>query len=106
MHSPKFWSLTLLSAVATASDKSIGPAVASHFQKVLSPGAGVFLPSDSNYTTETIQRWDSFSAPNYVVSVKPALDTDVQQIVSPGLKPNHKIPDLGHNERCNERALT
>ena len=51
-------------------------------RQLLSPGTGIFLASDSNYTSETIQRWDAFSEPQYTVSVKPALETDVQKLVS------------------------
>jgi hypothetical protein len=107
MPSLRLWSLALLSAVSTAFNNTTGSQTAAHFREVLSPGTGVFLPSDSNYTTETIQRWDTFSEPSYVVSVKPALDTDVQKIVRCGLKPKSSLgpKHLGHNERCCENPL-
>ena len=58
-----------------------GSEIASYFRRHLSPEASVYLPSDNNYTLETTQRWNAFSAPMYVVSVKPATDSDVQRIV-------------------------
>lgn len=55
-----------------------GPEVALYLQNSLSKASAIFLPSDSNYTT---QRWNLFMAPAYIVSVKPATDVDVQTIV-------------------------
>lgn len=58
-----------------------GAEVAAYFRQHLSKAAAVYLPSENNYTLETTQRWNAFSAPTYVVSVKPANDLDVQKIV-------------------------
>ena len=57
-----------------------GPEVDSYFRKTLSKESAVYLPSLSNYTLETTQRWNAFSAPTYVVSVKPTTDSDVQKL--------------------------
>lgn len=59
-----------------------GPQIATHLEHNLSPGSKVFLPTDANYTQETVQRWNIYEEPIYIVSVEPALDTDVQKIVS------------------------
>lgn len=59
-----------------------GPEVALYLETHLSNASAVFLPSDSNYTQETMQRWNRFSAPTYLVSVKPATDIDVRTAVS------------------------
>lgn len=71
---------TNLAILATAFAQT-GPEIASYFRTHLSKASGVFLPSDINYTQETIPRWNAFSAPTYIVSVKPATDHDVQKIV-------------------------
>ena len=81
MASQLLCGLALLTAIPSIYCQS-GPEIATHFKRVLSAGAGVYLPSDVNYTLETTQRWNAFSAPSYIVSVKPATDTDVSKIVS------------------------
>ena len=58
-----------------------GPEIASYFKTDLSPASAVYLPSESLFTQETTQRWNAFSSPSYVVSVKPTSDEDVQKIV-------------------------
>ena len=58
-----------------------GPEIAAYFKQHLSAGSSVYLPSDSNYTTQVAQRWDIFAPPTYIVAVKPALPKDVQKIV-------------------------
>ena len=75
-----FSCLILLSTSATVFAQT-GPEVATYFKERLSDASTVFLPSESNYTLETTQRWNAFSAPTYIVSVKPATDLDVQKIV-------------------------
>ena len=74
--------LTLLSGVATVFAQT-GPEVASYFREHLSTASAVYLPSERNYTLETTQRWNAFSAPTYIISVKPTTDLDVQKIVRP-----------------------
>lgn len=54
-----------------------GPEIASYFKNHLSKAAEVYLPSQSNYSLDTTARWNAFSAPTYVISVKPACDQDV-----------------------------
>ena len=72
---------TLLSVVAAAFAQT-GLEIASYFRKHLSADSAVFLPSEINYTLLTTQRFNTFSGPTYVVSVKPTTDLDVQKIVS------------------------
>ena len=81
-HTIFSWCIAGLLLASTSHAAKTGSEIAAHFARVLSPQTGIFLPNESDYTSETIQRWDSFSAPTYLVSVKPALDTDVQTIVS------------------------
>lgn len=83
---------TLLSVVATALAQT-GPEVASYFRKHLSKDSAVYLPSESNYTLETTQRFNVFSAPTYIVSVKPTTDRDVQKIIQYAY--HHNISFLG-----------
>ena len=71
---------TLLSVLVTAFAQT-GPEVAAYFRTHLSKTSAVFLPSESNYTLETTQRWNAFSAPTYLICIKPASDLDVQKIV-------------------------
>lgn len=47
----------------------------------LSEKTKIYLPSDASYVNETIQRYTTFQAPTYGVSIKPALAGDVQKIV-------------------------
>ena len=70
-------------AVLAIAFAQTGPEIASYFRAHLSKASGVYLPSDSNYNQETLPRWNAFSAPTYIVSVKPATDQDVQKIVCP-----------------------
>jgi hypothetical protein len=58
-----------------------GPQIAAYLQQNLSPASKIFLPSSPNYTQETTQRWNIYEEPTYIVSVQPALDTDVRKIV-------------------------
>ncbi len=74
-------SLTIFSVVGTISAQT-GLEVASYLRRYLSSASDIYLPSDSNYTLETTQRWNAFSAPTYIISVKPATDIDIQKIVS------------------------
>jgi hypothetical protein len=57
-------------------------AVTALFQHKLSPGAGIFFPSDANYSTEVVQRATIFASPTYFAALKPAVASDVQTIVS------------------------
>ncbi|KAL2047408.1 hypothetical protein N7G274_001429 [Stereocaulon virgatum] len=70
----------LLSALVVAYAQS-GPEVASYFRKHLSNTSTIYLPLESNYSLETTQRWNAFSAPTYMISVKPTTDLDVQKII-------------------------
>lgn len=47
-----------------------------------SPDTQIFFPSDPNYTDETTQRWNFYSAPSYLASIKPGSEEDVQKVVS------------------------
>lgn len=58
-----------------------GQEIAHYFRDRLSKGSELDLPSNSNYTQEAVQRWNAFSAPSYIVSVKPATEEDIQTIV-------------------------
>ena len=80
MHFCRVLTFTVLATFPTIFALS-GPEVAAYFELALSPGSQVYLPTDSNYTVETTQRWNAFSAPTYMVSVKPAMERDVQKIV-------------------------
>ena len=71
---------TLLFVVTTVFAQ-LGLEAASYFRKYLSSTSEVYLPSESNYTLETTQRWNAFSAPTYIISVKPTTDLDIQNIV-------------------------
>lgn len=46
-----------------------------------SPNTQIFFPSDPNYVNKTTQRWNTYSAPSYVASIKPGTETDVQKVV-------------------------
>lgn len=47
-----------------------------------SPSTQIFFPSDPNYANETTQRWNIYSAPTYLASIKPGTTGDVQKVVS------------------------
>ena len=78
-----FWlaSAACLSFVA-AYPGSNGTNLTRLFYDSLSPGSQVILPSDPNYASETTQRWTVYNGPTYQASIKPALPSDVQVIVS------------------------
>lgn len=46
-----------------------------------SPKTEIFFPSDANWLTETTQRWNIYSAPTYLASIKPGTEADVQKVV-------------------------
>ena len=71
---------TYLAVLATTFAQT-GSEIDSYFRTHLSKPSGVYLPSDINYAQDTLPRWNAFSAPTYIVSVKPATDHDVQKIV-------------------------
>ena len=48
----------------------------------ISPGANVYFPSDSNYSSEVTLRSSTFDQPTYYATVQPAIASDVQTIVS------------------------
>ena len=81
MHFP-LSSLALFSIFGIVYGRT-GAEVASYFRRHLSEASDVYLPSENKYTLETTQRWNAFSAPTYIISVKPATDLDIQKIVSP-----------------------
>ena len=90
--------LSLVSAIPASGvvTSGTGAQIAAYFKEILSTGAEIYLPTDSNFTDETAitQRWNSFSEPTYIVAVKPSTEGDVQKIVS--LKHfGHKHPSLG-----------
>ncbi|PYI11870.1 FAD-binding domain-containing protein [Aspergillus sclerotiicarbonarius CBS 121057] len=58
-----------------------GTQIVHELGSILSNGSSIYLPADADWDTETTQRFDTWHAPTYVVSVKPALTTDVQKVV-------------------------
>jgi hypothetical protein len=73
--------LDLVSHISLSAALS-GPQIARDLRSILSPGTGIFLPTDTNWANETTQRFQAWSAPSYVVSIKPAVKGDVQKVVS------------------------
>jgi hypothetical protein len=72
--------LSMVIAAAQTSDQQI----TKDFRGNLSKKAEIYLPSNANWQTETIQRWTIFqpSTPVYVAAIKPATAQDVSAIVS------------------------
>ena len=56
--------------------------LAALFGPSLSPGAEIFLRSDSQWSTQVTQRWTIHEAPSYAGAIKPATEEDIQNIVS------------------------
>lgn len=52
------------------------------FNSGLSPGASIHFPSQADYNTTTVQRWSTWDEPTFAVTIKPAIGSDVQYIVS------------------------
>lgn len=76
-----FLSAFILLSILVGAFAQTGPQIASYFREHLSPTSTLYIPSQVNYTLLTTQRWNAFSEPTYIVSVKPATDLDVQKIV-------------------------
>jgi hypothetical protein len=55
--------------------------VASELRSLLSPSSSIFLPSDPDWAQETTQRFDSWNAPTYILSVTPSSKEDIQKVV-------------------------
>ena len=52
------------------------------FAHGLSTGASIHYPTQVDYNTSTIQRYDLWDQPTFAITIKPATDEDVQYIVS------------------------
>ena len=52
------------------------------FAPGLSSGASIWYPGQADYNTSTVQRATLFDPPTFAVTIKPAIDADVQYIVS------------------------
>ena len=74
-------SIFFLHSILVTTFAQTGPQIAAYFRQTLSHASAVYLPSEGNYSFETTQRWNLFSAPTYIVSVKPTSDLDVSKIV-------------------------
>ncbi|MCJ1386176.1 hypothetical protein MMC17_009302 [Xylographa soralifera] len=84
--------LRLLSVLVTAFAQT-GPEVASYFRNHLTNASAIYVPPQSTYEADTTQRWNAFSAPTYIISVKPTTDLDVQKIIEYAFL--HNISFLG-----------
>jgi len=51
------------------------------FSSGLSPGASIHFPNQTDYNTTTVQRWSTWEQPTFAVTIKPAIDSDVQYII-------------------------
>lgn len=47
-----------------------------------SPDTHIYYPGEMDYKEETTQRWSTYQAPTYQVSIKPGTEDDVQKVVS------------------------
>ena len=74
-------SIFVLYSLLVTSFAQTGPQIAAYFRQNLSNTSAVYLPFEGNYSFETIQRWNLFSAPTYIVSLKPTSELDVSKIV-------------------------
>lgn len=52
------------------------------FGPSLSLNAEIILPSDASFSQKLTPRWTNFNSPSYTGAIKPATETDVQNIVS------------------------
>ena len=75
-------SLFVLYSLLVTTFAQTGPQIAAYFRQNLSNTSAVYLPYEADYSFETTQRWNLFSAPTYIISVKPTSELDVSKIVS------------------------
>ncbi|GLA24796.1 hypothetical protein AnigIFM63326_001079 [Aspergillus niger] len=87
-----FWTILLCSLGLATLSSAATHNITSIFRSSLSPGAQIFLPSDTNYTEDVTQRWTTYDAPTYIGAIKPATVKDIQNIVT--LAASNKIPFL------------
>ena len=62
-----------------------------------SPTTQIFFPTDPDYANETTQRWNFYSAPSYLASIKPGTEADVQKVVSwptPSIRSKRLLADV------------
>lgn len=77
------FALTLMMSLPSISAALNGTQIAAGLKAAgLSVNSGIYLPSDPRIANETVSRFNTWSAPTYVVTVKPALKEDVQVVVS------------------------
>jgi hypothetical protein len=76
--------LTAILSMGFSAAQSLDQQITEDFRGNLSAKAEIYLHSDANWQTETIQRWTIFppSNPVYVAAIKPATAEDVSAIVS------------------------
>ncbi|KAF2008706.1 FAD-binding domain-containing protein [Aaosphaeria arxii CBS 175.79] len=72
------WLLFLVNVVSAMTSAN---EIADYFRNCLSSGSSVYLTSDPASVNATTPRWDLWSAPTYIVAVKPALRGDVQKVI-------------------------
>ena len=77
-----FASVDIASAFAAAVPTVDLKSVLQQTKNKWGPHTQIFFPSDPNYTNETTQRWNFYSAPSYLASIKPGSEADVQKVVS------------------------
>jgi hypothetical protein len=72
-------------------DESSSKNYTSIFEPCLSSGAQIFYPNQADYNTSVLQRASTWESPTFAVTVKPAMDSDVQCVVSLELGANYYI---------------
>jgi hypothetical protein len=79
--------ITVMLSMGFSAAQSLDRQITEDFRGNLSAKAEIYLHSDANWQTETIQRWTIFSPSNpvYVAAIKPATAKDVSAIVSASL---------------------
>ena len=74
-------------ALATSVFSLTGLQIAHDLKSSLSPASTVYFPANNVSVQDITPRWNAYNPPTYLVSVKPALKTDVQKIVRHNFRP-------------------
>lgn len=73
---------------------------------ILLPQASIILRNDVNWANETVQRFDAWSAPTYIVSVKPAIEEDVRLVVREITLPDQSAEKYSKTNRLHIQKTT
>jgi hypothetical protein len=88
--------LSVLACLVPLSEALTGVQIKQDLSLILSTQSTIYLPTDGVFGNGTTQRYNTWNAPTYLVSVQPALAKDVQKVVCLPFPTHSSIVTLIH----------